>query len=80
MGSSLNELKDLGGWKSRIMVNRYAKYATEHLHAAASRIEEGRGGNVLLLSRSEIKKGLRFHVTLYVFWLPDLDSNQGPAD
>ena len=50
-GTSCDELKDLGGWKSRIMVDRYAKYATEHLHAAASRIEEGRGGNVVALSR-----------------------------
>jgi len=31
-------LKDLGGWKIRSMVDRYAKLATEHL-AAASRIE-----------------------------------------
>lgn len=57
-GTSVDELKDLGGWKSRIMVDRYAKYATEHLHAAASRIEESRGGdNVLLLSRfSHVRK------------------------
>lgn len=38
-GTSCDELKDLGGWKSREMVDRYAKYATEHLAAAASRIE-----------------------------------------
>lgn len=51
-GTSVDELKDLGGWESRIMVDRYAKYATEHLHTAASRIEEGRvRDNVLLLSR-----------------------------
>jgi hypothetical protein len=29
------------------MVDRYAKYATEHLAVAASRIENGRGGNVV---------------------------------
>ncbi len=29
------------------MVDRYAKYATEHLAAAASRIENGQGGNVV---------------------------------
>lgn len=46
-GTSCDELKDLGGWKSRVMVDRYAKYATEHLAAAASRIENGRGGNVI---------------------------------
>ena len=50
-GTSCDELKDLGGWKSRIMVDSYAKYATEHLRVAAARIEDGRGGNVLNLSR-----------------------------
>ncbi|WP_155845414.1 site-specific integrase [Chitinilyticum aquatile] len=38
-GTSCDELKDLGGWKSRSMVDRYAKFATEHLSAAAARIE-----------------------------------------
>lgn len=33
------------------MVDRYAKFATEHLAAAASRIESGRGGNVVEISR-----------------------------
>lgn len=46
-GTSCDELKDLGGWKSRVMVDRYAKYATEHLAAAAARIEGGRGGEVI---------------------------------
>ena len=47
-GTSCDELKDLGGWKSRIMVDRYAKYATEHLTVAAARIEQGRcEGNVV---------------------------------
>jgi len=41
-GTSCDELKDLGGWKSRVMVDRYAKFGTEHLSAAASRIEAGR--------------------------------------
>ncbi|MBK9662085.1 MAG: tyrosine-type recombinase/integrase [Nitrosomonas sp.] len=50
-GTSCDELKDLGGWKSRVMVDRYAKYATEHLRVAAARIEDGRGGNVVNLSR-----------------------------
>ncbi len=31
--------KDLGGWKSRVMVDRYAKFGTEHLAVAAGRIE-----------------------------------------
>jgi len=38
-GTSCDELKDLGGWKSRVMVDRYAKFATEHLAVAAARIE-----------------------------------------
>jgi integrase len=49
-GTSCDELKDLGGWKSRVMVDRYAKYATEHLAVAAARIENGRGGNVIHFS------------------------------
>jgi integrase len=50
-GTSCDELKELGGWKSRVMVDRYAKFATDHLAAAASRIESGRGANVIPLSR-----------------------------
>jgi integrase len=38
-GTSCDELKELGGWKSRVMVDRYAKFATENLEVAASRIE-----------------------------------------
>lgn len=59
-GTSCDELKDLGGWKSRQMVDRYAKFATEHLSHAASRIERNRGQNVVqlvtFLSRSEMEK------------------------
>ena len=50
-GTSCDELKELGGWKSRIMVDRYAKFASEHLAAAASRIESDRTNNVISLSR-----------------------------
>jgi integrase len=51
-GTSCDELKDLGGWKSRVMVDRYAKFATEHLAVAASRVESGRrDDNVVYLSR-----------------------------
>ncbi len=46
-GTSTDELKDLGGWKTRSMVDRYAKFATDHLAVAAARIETGRGGNVV---------------------------------
>jgi hypothetical protein len=59
-GTSCDELKDLGGWKSRQMVDRYAKFATENMAFAASRIENGKGGNVVslvtFLSRPEMKK------------------------
>ena len=48
-GTSCDELKDLGGWKSRQMVDRYAKFATEQLAHAASRIERTRGQNVVEL-------------------------------
>lgn len=33
------------------MVDRYAKFSTENRSVAASRIENGRGGNVIPLSR-----------------------------
>jgi integrase len=38
-GTSLQELMELGGWKSYEMVLRYARLAPEHLSAAAQRIE-----------------------------------------
>lgn len=50
-GTSCDELRELGGWKSRVMVDRYAKYATEHLAVAAARIESERGDNVIRMSR-----------------------------
>lgn len=52
-GTSCDELKDLGGWKTRSMVDRYAKFATENLAFAASRIERSReeNDNVVTLSR-----------------------------
>jgi molybdate transport system substrate-binding protein len=49
-GTSTDELKDLGGWKTRSMVDRYAKFSTENLSVAASRIENRRGGDVIQLS------------------------------
>ena len=55
-GTSCDELKELGGWKSREMVDRYAKYATSHLSEAAARIERVHAENVsnlvTFLSRS----------------------------
>ncbi|MFJ3048260.1 integrase [Herbaspirillum chlorophenolicum] len=55
-GTSCDELKELGGWKSRQMVDRYAKYATEHLTVAAARIASKQPGkdkneSVTFLSR-----------------------------
>lgn len=47
-----DELKDLGGWKTRQMVDRHAKFATENLLAAASRIEVQRDKGVPTLARS----------------------------
>ncbi len=38
-GTGLQELMELGGWKSYEMVLRYAHLAPEHLSNAASRIE-----------------------------------------
>lgn len=61
-GTSCDELKELGGWKSREMVDRYAKYGTEHLAVAATRIERVRAENVgnivTFLSRSAKTKDL----------------------
>ncbi|MDB5805330.1 MAG: integrase family protein [Betaproteobacteria bacterium] len=50
-GTSCDELKDLGGWKSREMVDRYAKFATDNLQVAASRIQRNSGENVIPLLR-----------------------------
>ena len=50
-GTSCDELKDLGGWKSRVMVDRYAKFGTEHLTLAAARIERHCDGNVIDLAQ-----------------------------
>jgi len=50
-GTSCDELKDLGGWKSRVIVDRYAKFGTEHLTVAAARIERGCDKNVIELSQ-----------------------------
>lgn len=61
-GTSCDELKELGGWKTRSMVDRYAKFSTEHLANAASRIDLLASDNVIELSRfshvHQMKKGL----------------------
>jgi len=54
--------KSWGGWKSRQMSDRYAKYATEHLTVAAARIErlprkEGDEGKIVtFLSRQKTER------------------------
>ena len=40
-GTSTDQLKHLGDWKSRVMVDRHAKFATEHFAVAAAQIESG---------------------------------------
>jgi len=40
-GTSTDELKYLGGWKSHVMADRNAKFAAEHLVVAMARIESG---------------------------------------
>jgi len=42
-GTSLQELMELGGWKSYEMVLRYTRLAPEHLSTATARIERGLG-------------------------------------
>ena len=42
-GTSLQELMELGGWKSYEMVLRYAHLAPDHLSQAAARIERPLG-------------------------------------
>ena len=38
-GTSLQELQELGGWATFEMVLRYAHLSTDHLKAAASRVQ-----------------------------------------
>jgi len=38
-GTPTHELKQLGGWKSNVMVERYAHLASDHLSAAAARLD-----------------------------------------
>jgi integrase len=38
-GTTMAELQELGGWKSELMVKRYAHFAPEQLRAAANRLD-----------------------------------------
>jgi integrase len=55
---SCDELKELVGRKTRSMINRYAKFATEHLSKAANRLDHFGKDNVMGMSPSGNKKGL----------------------
>ena len=58
-GTWTDELKDLGGWKSRVTVDRYAKYATEHLEVAAASIEKRSAEVIPLVTFSSPQKEKR---------------------
>ena len=68
------------------MVDRYAKFATENLAVTAGRIEAASGGsNVIQLSSrfphvADSVKTEADSQGLDVRWLPELGSNQRPAD
>jgi len=53
--ASYDELKDLGGWKSSNMVDRYAKFATENLAFAASRIKTEKDRKVIKDAKQSYK-------------------------
>ncbi len=54
-GTPTHELQRLGGWRSSVMVERYAHLAPDHLANAANRLDSLFGGYVL--ATSETKKG-----------------------
>jgi len=61
-GTSLQELMELGGWKSYEMVLRYAHLAPEHLSAAVQRIERvwgvvGSGSTISLRQKEQRPTG-----------------------
>lgn len=60
-----------------------AKLATANLLTTAMRIENTSGRKMVALPlalHSAKEKDLVFRLGLWILWLPDLDSNQGPAD
>jgi integrase len=54
-GPPTHELQRLGGWRSSVMVERYAHLAPDHLATAATRIDSLLGGYDLVTP--EMKKG-----------------------
>ena len=77
-GTLADELKDLGGWKSRVMVARYAKFGTEHLSAAcfANRVRQAEHGRrqsfeLRLRYRGKNEEGLAHCQAFELKWLPE---------
>src|SRR5215470_4065775 len=52
-GTPTHELQRLGGWRSSVMVERYAHLAPDHLAAAANRIDSLLGGYDLATSETK---------------------------
>jgi len=53
-GTPTHELQRLGGWRSSVMVERYAHLAPDHLSKAANRLDALIGGyDLATLSREE---------------------------
>ena len=52
-GTPTHELQRLGGWRSSLMVERYAHLAPDHLASAASRIDSLLGGYDLATPEKE---------------------------
>ena len=44
VGDATHELQRLGGWRTSVMVERYAHLAPDHLTKAASRLDSLLGG------------------------------------
>ena len=60
-GTSCDELKDLGGWKSRVMVDRYAKFGTGHLAVCGCEYRASRFWSVFVTPGKQ--KGLAVRLT-----------------
>jgi integrase len=52
-GTPTHELQRLGGWRSSVMVERYAHLAPDHLAKAANRLDSVFGGYVSATSETE---------------------------
>ena len=68
----------MGGWKSEKMVRRYAHLAPTNMAKHAQVVGRLLEGTNLAQPPNETMAVL--DVSRCVVWLPDLGSNQGPAD